>query len=295
MGSAGGKNKKPAPIKIEPKMPSPAPSEGSDDNDNENLSSHEDPDNDQEDAESSLSEDSANRDNAPSLSNSQLQPSAPAHSQQVGRVHTNTSTYSRTSSNRRRNSRIVRSAGNTNSSDSEKEPDRGSSHRNSIQGKNDASGRNDALKTNQGHALNSPNNYTDQLHTITIAGHDSKSNYCDHCPHCEAYKQKVNANRGPTPQWISRKPPLAKQEINMDEYDEDATTNRPRRYMRVAGAYDYGGTHATDGIDNHDKKPTEYFKLPMIIQSGSSIAPTHTPYPNYAELKRRDQYLRKIS
>ncbi|CAF1042169.1 unnamed protein product [Rotaria magnacalcarata] len=291
MGAGGGKNKNTTPIPIKPKRESPIPalSEHNDDNESENENENEnendsedenaspleDSDNDQSDAESLLDEEPANRNEVPS---------AQAHTKTRGGS-------SNTISTTRSKKAVVPNGGNANSNDNENDPDQGSLYRNAIQGATSASGQNNASRTNQINALKTPTNDTNEWHPTTIAGHGSNIVYCDHCPHCEANKHKAEAERGPMPEWISKNPPSATMVISMEDYDEGAIKHKSSRY-RLPGPYGYGTTPATDGID---QKRTEYAKLPMITQPGSSISTTHTPYPNYKELKRRDQYLRNMS
>ncbi|CAF1111724.1 unnamed protein product [Rotaria sordida] len=116
------------------------------------------------------------------------------------------------------------------------------------------------------------------------------------CPHCHQSMPTTTSKKLETPQppWIMEAPPTTKKHIDMDKYDEETMQqNITSKYRRLPGSYDYFPNIVIDEREGDDDKANDYIKQTTITRHGSSISPTHTPYPNYDLLRRHEHRLNK--
>ncbi|CAF1465518.1 unnamed protein product [Adineta steineri] len=154
---------------------------------------------------------------------------------------------------------------------------------------------NSSRQMNRSHA---PTNLSSQRHTLSdrdtphqLVGHIE---HCSFCPHCQQVSRSVIL-KSPLPAWIKKEAPSDdEQPIIMDRYDEDAVREKAlSEYGRVPGSYVYKPNLTIEEVNKHNQNEGNYYRSPGILTLGSSLSVTHTPFPNYDLLRRRDKRLNK--
>ncbi|CAF2814744.1 unnamed protein product [Rotaria sp. Silwood2] len=127
---------------------------------------------------------------------------------------------------------------------------------------------------------------------ISVASIHQHSGTCRYCPHC---RKMADGKIPPTPGWIIKNPGIGQLIIKMDKYDLEAVREKiTTENGHYPGCYDYRPyLTIEEDNDKDDRKETDYYTQSFITRKKSSILTSHTPYPDYNNLQRREQRLNK--
>ncbi|CAF3401995.1 unnamed protein product [Rotaria sp. Silwood1] len=83
--------------------------------------------------------------------------------------------------------------------------------------------------------------------------------------------------------------------IKMDDYDDEAVRDKIISEKRhYPGSYDYRPYLTIEETDEKDnRKKIDYYTQQFVTRKASGILLSHTPYPDYNDLRRREQRLNK--
>lgn len=123
----------------------------------------------------------------------------------------------------------------------------------------------------------------------------AENEHCSHCPHCQRLLAQQRRPQVKLP-WVTDDPGLQNVLINMDKYDADAVQEKLiLEHGHLPGCYDYRPylTIEKSPEDYYPDTAENYCKQPFVARKKLHMIPTHTPYPEYNVLQRREQRLNK--